>query len=155
VPNGWNTAQYPDGDYTLTATAIDTAGQRGSLTAHFRIANHAPAQPTATAVPAPTAQPAAPSAPTISGFKGAQDGQAISGQVAIEAIISGDNITQVVFQLDGPQPMSHVEKNLPYYLLGDNNGVPNQWDTTQYPNGDYTLTATVTNAAGQSGSPEK
>jgi beta-glucanase (GH16 family) len=48
--------------------------------------------------------------------------------------------------------MTHVEQYRPYYILGDTNGVPNPWDTTQYPNGDYTLTATATNVAGQSSS---
>jgi hypothetical protein len=48
--------------------------------------------------------------------------------------------------------MTFTEKNAPYTFKGDTNGVPNGWDTTQYPNGDYMLTATVTNRSGQSGS---
>jgi hypothetical protein len=64
----------------------------------------------------------------------------------------GSNLAKVVFQLDGPMPVSFTEKNAPFTFMGDVNGVPNGWDTTQYPNGDYMLTATVTNAAGQSGS---
>ena len=64
----------------------------------------------------------------------------------------GSNLAQVVFQLDGPKPLSFTEKNAPFTFLGDVNGVPNGWDTTQYPNGAYMLTATVTNSAGQSGS---
>jgi hypothetical protein len=34
--------------------------------------------------------------------------------------------------------------------MGNVKGVPNGWDSTSYPNGDYMLTATVTNTSGQS-----
>jgi hypothetical protein len=146
VPNRWITTRYPDGDYTMTATAIDTAGQRGALTVHFRIANNAQPQPMATAQPTPSL------GPVVTSFKGVQEGQALSGRVAIEAVVTGENIAQVVFQLDGPRLATNTERYAPYFFMSDNNGAPNGWDTTQYPNGDYTLTATATNAVGQSSS---
>jgi hypothetical protein len=153
VPNRWNTTRYPDGDYALTATATDTAGQIGELTVHFRIANNAQPQPTATTAPEPTAtaSPAPASGPVITGFNGVQEGQVLSGTVAIEALVSGENIAQVVFQLAGPRPATHTEYNPPYFFMGDDNGAPKGWDTTQGPNGDYTLTATASDAAGLSG----
>src|SRR5262245_53224841 len=56
TPIVWDTTQYPDGDYMLTATATDRAGQSGSLMVHFHIANAAPPPPTDTppGSPAPT-----------------------------------------------------------------------------------------------------
>jgi hypothetical protein len=58
-------------------------------------------------------------------------------------------IAKVVFQLDGPKSATHTEKTAPYTFLGDVKGVPNGWDTAQYPNGDYMISATVTNTSGQ------
>jgi hypothetical protein len=106
----------------------------------------------ACAAPAPTAVPTAVAGPAISGFTGVQEGQSISGKVAIAVQVTGSNIAQVVFQLDGPKPATHIEKNAPYTFMGDNNGTPNGWDTTQHPNGAYMLTATLTSKSGQSSS---
>jgi len=104
------------------------------------------------AVPAPTAVPTAVAGPTITGFTGVQNGQKISGVVAITAQAAGGNIAKVVFQLDGPKATTFTEQVAPYTFMGDINGTPNGWNTTQYPDGAYMLTATVTNKSGQSGS---
>jgi hypothetical protein len=106
------------------------------------------AAPAATQVP-PTQAPA--SGPTITQIKGVQEGGSLSGKANIEAIVGGSNIATVVFKLEGAgQPaVTHTEKTAPYFFLGDNNGVPNGWDTTKSPNGDYMLTVTATNKAGQ------
>jgi parallel beta helix pectate lyase-like protein/pectate lyase-like protein len=165
VPRGWDTTRYPDGDYSLTATVIDRAGGRGTSSTHFRIANHVQppiattAEPAATRLldqpetplPSATAYPAPSSGPVVSGLKGVEEGQALSGTVAIEAVVAGNNITQVVFQLDGPKSTTHTEHHAPYFFLGDNSGVPRGWDTTQYSNGDYTMTVTAADAANQTG----
>jgi hypothetical protein len=106
------------------------------------------------AAPAPTQAPptqAPASGPTITQIKGVQEGGTLSGKATIEAIIGGQNITSVVFKLEGAgQPaLTHTEKNAPYFFLGDANGVPNGWDTTKSPNGNYMLTVTAANKAGQ------
>jgi hypothetical protein len=103
------------------------------------------------AAPQPTAVPTTVAGPTISSFSGIQEGQSISGKAAIIAQVAGSNIAKVVFQLDGPKPATFTEKNAPYTFMGDVNGVPNGWDTTQSPNGDYMLMATATNRNGQTG----
>jgi parallel beta-helix repeat protein len=94
---------------------------------------------------------AAQAAPSVTSFNGLQEGQVISGKAAIEAVVSGNNITQVVFNLNGPKPTKQREKHAPYFFMGDDNGTPRGWDTTQYPDGDYTLTAVATNSAGSRG----
>src|SRR5215213_3132235 len=99
----------------------------------------------------PTAVPSAAAGPAITGFSGVQEGQTLGGKIAITAQVAGDKIVKVVFQLDGPQPLTYTEKTAPYTFMGDVNGVPNGWDSTQYPDGDYMLSATVTNISGQSG----
>jgi hypothetical protein len=104
------------------------------------------------ATPQPTAIPTAVAGPAISSLSGIQDGQVVSGKIAIVAQVSGSNIAQVVFKLDGPKGLTFTEKNAPFTFMGDVNGVPNGWNTTQHPNGDYMLTATATNNTGQSGS---
>jgi hypothetical protein len=97
------------------------------------------------------AQPAA-AAPAVTGFKGAVEGQALTGKAAIEATVTGSRIAKVVFQLDGPKSKSYTDRNAPYYFLGDDNGAAKGWDTTGYPDGVYMLTATVTDRSGRRGS---
>ncbi len=97
------------------------------------------------------AQPLA-AAPAVTALKGVVEGQSLKGKVAIEAIVAGTKITKVVFQLEGPKSKSYTERQAPYYFLGEDNGVPKGWDTAQYPDGAYTLTATVSNSSGQRGS---
>ena len=86
--------------------------------------------------------------PVIAGFEGVESGQTISGQVDVEAVVSSQDDVQVRFQLTGPASATHTEKAEPFYLFGDRSGVPNGWDTTNAPDGEYILTATVRNAAG-------
>jgi len=89
--------------------------------------------------------------PVVNGFNGLQDGQILSGKVVIEAVVAGNNIDRVVFQLDGPQSKRYTDRSAPYFFRGDSNGVPNRWNTTRFPDGDYIMTATATDTAGQSG----
>jgi hypothetical protein len=103
------------------------------------------------AAPPATATPVPPAGPVVTGFTGVQEGAMLSGKANIEALVSGQNIARVVFDLVGPQSTQHVEKTKPYYFMGDDQGTPRGWDTTQYPNGDYMLTATAFDEAGLSG----
>lgn len=97
----------------------------------------------------PTSEPAA-TGPVFHGLAGIAEGQVVSGPLAIEAQVSGQNIDRVEFQLDGPQPALHTERQAPYFFMGDTEGVPNGWDTSQFIAGDYTLTVTVFDTSGQS-----
>lgn len=115
----------------------------GTVTGKEATITCAPPPPTAT----PTVAPAA-----IVGLTGVQDGASVSGRVAIEAHVGGDRIERVVFQLNGPKPMLHTERIQPYYFLGDSEGRPNGWDTTQAPDGEYRLTVTAFDASGAIGS---
>jgi hypothetical protein len=108
----------------------------------------APEQPTA------SPEPTAGGGPTIAELRGVQEGAALSGRVNIEAVVSGDAILRVEFQLtrDGQQVVQHTEQHAPYFFLGDNNGTPIGWDTTQQPDGAYMLVVTAFNRAKQSSS---
>jgi hypothetical protein len=103
------------------------------------------------AAPPATPTNVPPKGPVVTGFNGAQEGGTLSGKANIEALVTGQNIARVDFNLTGPQSTQHTEKTKPYYFLGDDNGTPRGWDTTKYPNGDYTLTATAFDSAGLSG----
>ena len=107
------------------------------------------------AAPEPSPTPT-PGGPTITSLNGVADGDRLSGTVAIEAIVRGDDIQQVTFNLTGPDATDviHVERHYPYFLFGDRNGNPNGWNTTEYPDGDYTLTVTATDSRDQSNSYE-
>jgi hypothetical protein len=101
-----------------------------------------------------TAPASAASGPTIAAIGGVQEGQSVSGTIAIEAHVSGQNVARVVFDLAGPTPARHTEKRAPYYFLGKNNkGVPKAWNTTTFKDGDYVLTVTAFDRAGRSGGP--
>src|SRR5262249_4768129 len=52
--------------------------------------------------------------PVVNGFNGLQDGQILSGKVVIEAVVAGNNIDRVVFQLDGPQSKRYTDRSAPY-----------------------------------------
>jgi hypothetical protein len=80
------------------------------------------------------------------------ENQKVSGTVAVEAVISGNTISQVVFELTGAATLGNTERYSPYVFLGDRNGTPIGWDTTKYPNGAYTLKATATDTTGAASS---
>jgi hypothetical protein len=91
------------------------------------------------------AQSSAASSPTVTGFKGIAEGQALKSKVTIEASVSGSKIAKVVFRLDGPKTASYTDRSTPYIFLSKN------WDTSGYPNGSYMLTATATDQSDRSG----
>jgi hypothetical protein len=91
---------------------------------------------------APAAQTT--TAPNITGFRGVQEGQSVSGRIAIEALVAGSNISRVRFDLNGPTPARHTERRAPYTFRGDSG-----WDTTAFLDGSYTLDVTATNRVGE------
>jgi hypothetical protein len=100
--------------------------------------------------PLPTTATPVPGGGLITGFKGVQEGQALSGKViGIEALVARSDIASVMFELSGPKAMTKTEKLSPYVFPGDIGGKPLEWDTTLHPNGDYTLKATATDKQGQ------
>ncbi|MCC7367021.1 MAG: DUF5060 domain-containing protein [Chloroflexi bacterium] len=146
TPRGWDTRQYPDGQYVLTATAVDGAGRTGAAEIRIHVANLA-ATPTRT--PAATRTPTPAAGPMVTGFSGVADGQTLGGRVAIAALVSGAGIQRVTFTLIGPQSITATETQTPYYFQGDTNGVPHGWDTRTVPNGEYTLTAEARDVTGR------
>ena len=117
--------------------------------------------PTPTATPPPVAtatlppEPAGgPVGPWIAELRGVSEGAAVSGpKVVIEAVPGGANIVSVVFRLDGPMPVIHTERRPPYFFLGDSYDLPRGWDTTQFPDGDYTMAVTASDAQGETSAP--
>jgi len=103
-------------------------------------------------IPLATQRTQAAASPSVTGFTGVQASQSLAGRVNIQAQVTGQSITQVVFKLSGPKSNIQTEKTAPYTFFGDVNGVPNGWDTSSYPNGSYTLKATVSDTAGLSSS---
>jgi hypothetical protein len=87
----------------------------------------------------------------VTGFRGVTGGQALRGRIFIEALVQGSAITRVVFQLDGPRSATHTEYERPYFFQGNTAAGPRGWDTTTYPDGEYTLTATAFDSAGRRG----
>ena len=64
----------------------------------------------------------------------------LRGKVALR-VDFGEGPDKVVFQLDGPAIITDSEREAPWYFGGDKNGTPRGWDSTQVPDGRYTLTA--------------
>lgn len=144
-PKGWDTTSVPDGEYILTATAFNSAGASGSKSIEFTIQN---TEPTATPVPA-TATPT-PSGPQVTEFKGVSADGSVSGVAEMEAIVTGSDIVKVTFALTGPQNDTWTERETPYYFKGNNGDKLLGWNTQKVPNGEYTLTATAFDSAGES-----
>ncbi len=75
----------------------------------------------------------------IVGVSGISSNAVVSGAVKIETTTDGDTPDQVIFNIDGPDELTHIEIDPPYVLLGDTKS----WDTSKHPNGDYVLTVTT------------
>jgi hypothetical protein len=84
--------------------------------------------------PAPTVNPT-----KIVSVTGVTSGATLQGPVAIAVTTSGDTPQQVIFSVSGPSELTHIETGAPYVFLGDNN----VWETSKYPNGQYTLTVST------------
>jgi hypothetical protein len=133
-PSPMTTATTTPGAPTATATATT------------------PVTPTVTVAPSMTAAPATttPTNGQSISFKGVQEGQTLSGTVAIEVQVTGLKPSRIDFALIGPKATVWMEKNRPYFFLGNYpNGKPIGWKTTEYPNGAYTLTINVIDRAGK------
>lgn len=124
-------------DVTLLSTVIG---------ANYGAAAQATPQPSAT--PAPTVQPSATPAGSIF-FRGITAGTAISGVVNIEAVVQSVAPASVVFGLNGASTDTRTERAAPFFYFGDFQGAPFGWDTSQYPNGSYSLSASAYDTEGR------
>lgn len=94
-----------------------------------------------------------PTGPRLS-FLNVKNGQTLSGVVQRSpgVTVIGGAPTQIkleVLQADGSTAWERDEKTVPACITGDTNGICNTFSTTQRPNGDYAVLATVTLADGQ------
>jgi hypothetical protein len=136
-PIVWNSANYPDGEYTLTATVTDKAGKKTSQSVKFRVANGGGA----------TGNAEDDAKISVTGVR---NGQTLAGRVNIEVQVEGVEPKQVNFQLMGPRRAVWEEQNAPYFFGGNRStGEAIGWDATKYPDGDYTLIVTVIDADGE------
>lgn len=88
------------------------------------------------------------SAPTV-----VEDGDTVSGKLYVKIDVAYEDQPQkVVFTLNGPDGLvlEHTERWAPFYFLGDDwidgQSVPRGWNSDDYPEGDYTITAVPKNA---------
>jgi hypothetical protein len=77
--------------------------------------------------------------PTLT-LRGVEEGQALRDRVVIEAQLRGAKADKVVFVLDGPQRLTHVEYRAPYFFGGGTNSNAKGWDTRAVRDGAYRLT---------------
>ncbi|MDD5708721.1 MAG: hypothetical protein PHR35_22635 [Kiritimatiellae bacterium] len=75
---------------------------------------------------------------------GIQDGQTISGRLAVEAEVEGMPVARVEFHID--DNLAHREGGAPYFLYGDYQ----TWNTSTVSNGPHTLSATAFDHEGNS-----
>lgn len=119
-----NTATLANGSHTLTVVATDAAGNTGTATRTITVSN------TTSDV----------TAPTVSFTSPASDGSTVSGSITLQASASDAvGVTNVQFKI-GANSIAN-DNSSPYAAT---------FDTTSYANGAYTLSAVVTDAAGNS-----
>ena len=84
----------------------------------------------------------------VTDIAGIDDRGLVRGSTHVEALVEGNEIDRVVFELDGPVQLARTDDDYPYTLVSGNA----EWDTTNDPDGRYTLTTTVYDTEGQSSS---
>jgi subtilisin family serine protease len=120
---GWDTTTRDDGTYTLTAFATDGSEQVASAPVSVIVANSGPPPPTVS-------------------ITNPDDGATVSGNVTVTADATGDGI-EVEFFVDATSIGTDTDGS---------DGWSATWDTTTTANGDYTIEAVATDAAGNSAS---
>ena len=104
-------------------------------------ADPSPTPPAPAANPVPEPIPPVPGASIlVSDITGLTD----KGEMAIKATVSGQP-SKVVFLLTGPNGLKieHTDSASPYQFLGDGQ----LWDSTQHPNGSYTMAVSAYNSS--------
>ena len=120
----WNSASVSDGSHSLTVTASDAAGNSTTASININVSNSSASADT-------TRPEVSITAPT--------DGASVSGNVTLRANATDNvGVASLVFKVDGQQ-------------VGDPRTAPpytRVWNTTTAANGEHNITATVTDAAG-------
>jgi len=125
--NPWDTTAVDDGDYVLSVTVAMADGRTFDLDHPFTIDN------------APEPEPAPEANLTVSGLS---DGQSVTGDLFVTAAV--DQPAESV-QFEVPGHVDRTERHAPFALASDAGpGKINPWDTTELPNGSYTLRVTAT-----------
>jgi hypothetical protein len=142
----FDSTKVANGAHTLTATAYDAAGNSRSASITVNVSNGVVPAPTPTPVPAPAPTPAPTgdtTAPTVAWqtpsvgatVKGNLDG----GSTCLASASDDQGVTSVVFKVDGAT--LNTETSAPWNC---------HFDTTKVSDGPHTLTATASDAAGNS-----
>ncbi|MEM8535878.1 MAG: hypothetical protein AAGF95_33940, partial [Chloroflexota bacterium] len=105
--------------------------------------------PTPEPGPDPTPEPD----PTVFGLidlDGITDGELVDRQLYIEAIVNGENVDRVEFELLGPDGYRYTnsESSAPYALIGDDGETLFALNTLDLADGKYTLTAVAFDTEG-------
>ena len=87
---------------------------------------------------AATAAPAQAEETLIRRVRGVDHSAKVNGWVTIGAWVQGDP-HQVIFALSGPVSRTSVRTESPYYFLENRKGEPRAWNTSNAPEGQYTL----------------
>jgi hypothetical protein len=90
--------------------------------------------------PQPQMQPISKRGPQLSDLSGIREQETLAGRVYIEAK-AADRADVVEFKLSGPKTHADSERAAPYFWMSDERGKPHGWDTTDWPNGIYILSA--------------
>ncbi|GAB4107923.1 MAG: hypothetical protein Kow00105_12460 [Phycisphaeraceae bacterium] len=114
---GWDTSNAETGNYRLTAYLITDGRVIDFRSVSFSIGK----------------------ALKVSRIVGINRDIVLSSPTTVEAVIRGGTPSKVVFEIKGPKSVTHVERDRPYFLLGDNH----EWDINQMPVGDYTIDVTA------------
>lgn len=83
---------------------------------------------------------------TIDQVTGVSQDAEVNGVVVIGTEVGGGTPRFIRYRLTGPDgvQLDYLDGSAPYYFLGNNGlGTPYGWDSTLYPDGEYTLTVTV------------
>jgi hypothetical protein len=123
----WDTTRETNGSHTLMVRAVATDGRTATATITVNVSN---------------------GGSSSSGFAvtstGLRDGQTVSGRVTWGATVSGATVSRVEFLIDGT--VRWTERSSPFSFKTDGTS---GWDTTDYSDGQHTLTVRAVAADGR------
>jgi hypothetical protein len=145
----YDTKLSADGVQILTATARDASGNTGAWSVSVNVANGATAPPPAPAPAPPPTSPTPPPPPAAGTLKVAMtqpaNGATVSGTVWPTLWVEGQSGTSNTFTVSANGQVVATQ------VTSSRGPVSLPWVTTTIPNGTTSLTATVRDAAGNTG----
>ncbi|NOK59339.1 MAG: hypothetical protein GFH27_549283n201 [Chloroflexi bacterium AL-W] len=125
---------------TMGLVSLTHAAQGGGIVIN------PPTDPDPTPEPDPSPEPTPEPDPTVFGLidlAGITDGELVDRQLYIEAIVNGDNVDRVEFELLGPDGYvyTNTESSAPYALIGDDGETLFALNNLDLADGKYTLKA--------------